>query len=356
MKPSLISQLESILQNADQFDEKQLFFSLKKIVQKTEDSYYTPTETPAVATILDDYINKKLLSTGNSLPKFQTSLDCIDLNPDIRFAPGEFIVIAGRPAMGKTQLLVQFAACMSQSIPVLYHSFDLNAEGLVNRLLRFFTELSGNIIQNANEYPEKIKEIVHAIDKIKNLQLTINENAALHLHHFIEYSKRQIETNGVQVILIDYLQLMGGINHRYREQEIGFITRELKKLAREHNVCIIVSSQLSRAVENRAGDKRPILSDLRESGSIEQEADKVFVIYRPEYYGFIEDNSGNSTKSMVDLMLLKNRNGPCCELKVKIDENFTRFRDMDSQEKIDKIEISLISKRLHELDNENSPF
>jgi hypothetical protein len=82
----------------------------------------------------------------------------------------------------------------------------------------------------------------------------------------------------------------------------------------------------------------------------------VFAIYRPEYYGFSEDSSGKTTKSIAELLLLKNRNGPCCELKVKIDENFTRFRDFDSQEKIESIEISLISKRLNELDNENSPF
>ena len=139
-------------------------------------------------------------------------------------------------------------------------------------------------------------------------------------------------------------------SNRYRnsrELEIGYISRELKNIAKDNNVCVIASSQLSRAVESRGGNKRPMLSDLRESGAIEQDADKVIFIHRPEYYGFLEDEEGNNLSGVAELLIAKNRNGRVGDVRLMVDKDFTRFKDFELVNR----EFSLSNYRLGELDN-----
>ena len=135
---------------------------------------------------------------------------------------------------------------------------------------------------------------------------------------------------GIGMIVIDYLQLMSGSasnKNTNREQEIAGISRSLKEIAKELDVCVIALSQLSRAVESRGGDKRPVLSDLRESGSIEQDADMVMFLYRPEYYGFETDDEGNSTLGMAELIIAKQRNGPTGTVKLQFIGQYGKFSD-----------------------------
>ncbi|MBK6953811.1 MAG: DnaB-like helicase C-terminal domain-containing protein [Crocinitomicaceae bacterium] len=135
----------------------------------------------------------------------------------------------------------------------------------------------------------------------------------------------------MKIIVVDYLQLMGSHRNRYnRETEMSIISRALKNIARDLNVCVIAASQLSRSVETRGGDKRPYLSDLRESGAIEQDADKVIFLYRGNYYGLIEDENGMPTDGIAELIVAKNRSGTLDNIRMSIDSEFTRFTDLDS--------------------------
>jgi replicative DNA helicase len=132
-----------------------------------------------------------------------------------------------------------------------------------------------------------------------------------------------------------------------RELEISYISRELKNIAKDFNVCVIASSQLSRAVEQRGGDKKPMLADLRESGAIEQDADKVIFVYRPAYYGFVFDENGNNVEEITELILAKNRTGSLGVVKLLRDSNFTNYRNFDGF----KNEFSFSKNRMEELDN-----
>jgi replicative DNA helicase len=124
------------------------------------------------------------------------------------------------------------------------------------------------------------------------------------------YCEKMVAEKGIRVIAIDYLQMLSSNRYRHnRELEVSYISRTLKKIAKDLNICMIVTSQLSRSVETRGGDKRPLLSDLRESGAIEQDADKVIFVYRPDYYGITTDEDGNTTKGQLELLMVKNRTG-----------------------------------------------
>ena len=162
-----------------------------------------------------------------------------------------------------------------------------------------------------------------------------------------------IEENGVKVIFVDYLQMMGTRKYGYnREAEISYISRELRSIALDFNVCIVVSSQLSRATETRPGYKRPLLSDLKESGAIEQDADKVIFLYRPEYYRIEEwdDDECSPAKNTAELIVAKNKNGYLDKVRVEIEEEFTGFKNY---EYTFKNEFSFSQDRLNEMVTKN---
>jgi replicative DNA helicase len=183
--------------------------------------------------------------------------------------------------------------------------------------------------------------------KMGELKVFINDGYNNSISAFINYCIGQIKGKGVKVIIVDYLQMMSSNKYRNnRELEISHISRELKNLAKDYNIVVIASSQLSRALELRTGSKRPQLSDLRESGAIEQNADKVIFIHRPEAYGMDVDENGNSTAGLVELIVAKNRNGRTGDVALMRDMNFTNFKDFDSY----KTDFSFSSDRLREID------
>lgn len=355
MKPLLHNQLEKIVLRSENYDEKYLLYKLKQLVLEADSRLFSREPTPALDSLLEQYTTR-LFEKSTEKNFIPTGIKSIDNNPSVRFTPGEYIIIAGRPAMGKTQLMTQIALNIAKTSAVLYNSFDMSAEMLLNRFLKTESKLHFDIIQNGNGSKEELKQLTDAIQRIKQLKIFVNDIYTHQLYKFMDYCHKQIEENDVKVIFVDYLQLMGGIYYKNREQEISMISRELKSLARDYKVTVIVSSQLSRAVEVRAGDKRPILSDLRDSGSLEQDADKVFAIYRPEYYGFMEDADGNSTHHLMELLLVKNRNGAAMDLKLISNENFSFFNDFEGFDHIEKIEIPFITKRMKELDDDQYPF
>jgi len=269
-----------------------------------------------------------------------------DFDERIPLFRGEYIVIGGRPAMGKTHLLMNLALNMSTNVPVLYCSFDLSEGLLMKRMVAALSGISLNqlMMGSLNRLEQKLIESVNA--EFQERRLWISDQGTNSLQILRERCKKHVDEDGVQVIFIDYIQLISSDRYRHnREMEMSYVSRELKAIAREFNVLIIASSQLSRMVETRGGDKRPILSDLRESGSIEQDADKVFFLYRPEYYGFMQDEDGNTTDGITELILAKNRSGSLERIQYARDGNYTRIISINDH--LDR--FSIHPDRLEEL-------
>ncbi|MBK7131222.1 MAG: DnaB-like helicase C-terminal domain-containing protein [Crocinitomicaceae bacterium] len=241
---------------------------------------------------------------------------------------GEMVVFGGRPGMGKTSVLVNLSLNLARQVPVLYFSFDLGADALMNRFISGLSEVPVQKIERiALDDAEKV-ELIKVMDEWKKLPLYIHDTGNHSLSLIRLMCEKAVKEKGVRVIVMDYLQLMK--THRFknnRDLEISMITREIKNMARELGLCFLVSSQLSRSAETRGGDKRPYLSDLRESGAIEQEADKVFFVYRPEYYGLFEDETGMPTDGILELILAKNRTGPLNTIKLGFEKETGRLRN-----------------------------
>ena len=229
--------------------------------------------------------------------------------------PSDLVIIAARPAMGKTAFVLSCArnAAVQFNKPVVVFSLEMSSVQLVNRLISGETEMEQEKIRKGNLAEWEWQQLHSKIGRLTEAPLFIDDTPALNIFEFRAKCRRLKAQYDVQLIIVDYLQLMhgkGDSKSGNREQEIGSISRALKSVAKELNVAVIALSQLSRAVENRPGSsKRPMLSDLRESGSIEQDADMVLFLYRPEYYGLEEDEQGRSTAGIGEVIIAKHRNG-----------------------------------------------
>lgn len=245
----------------------------------------------------------------------------------------DMIVIAARPGMGKTAFVLSMArnASVDFNRPVAVFSLEMSAIQLVNRLIAGETELTSDKLRKGNLQPHEYEQLHTRIKKISEAPLFIDDTPALSIFELRAKCRRLKQQHGVELIIIDYLQLMtaGGEGKGNREQEISNISRSIKQIAKELEVPIIALSQLSRSVETRGGDKRPMLSDLRESGAIEQDADIVGFIYRPEYYN-ITDVENVSTKGLAQIIIAKHRNGALEDVNLKFVAEFSKFENLDS--------------------------
>ncbi|MBQ2429381.1 MAG: DnaB-like helicase C-terminal domain-containing protein, partial [Alistipes sp.] len=196
------------------------------------------------------------------------------------------------------------------------------------------TGLSGTDIKSGRLTPEQWRHLESATKPLGTAPLFIDDTPALSVFEFRSKARRLKIHNDIKIIIIDYLQLMTGNaeSKGNREQEVAFISRTLKAIAKELNVPIIALSQLSRATETRGGSKRPQLSDLRESGAIEQDADIVAFIHRPEYYGMNTDENGMPTAGMAEIIIAKHRSGAATDVKLRFLKEQTRFMDLDMDE------------------------
>lgn len=347
MKQDIINKIQDIIGNQNT-DEREILFQLKGVLYETEMQNQIARESKSIADLVSENLTqlKEETHQGNAIKTGFAEFDKLFGG----FGLGEFIVIGGRPSMGKTQLLVNLSLNISIETPILYFTFDLSEFLLTSRFISSFSGIAVNkILQNelTDEHKNKLASVGNKFSKHKIL---VNDSCNNSFTALKAHCLKQIEENGVKVIVIDYLQMMSSNKYRNnRELEISHISRELKNIAKDFNVCVIASSQLSRAVESRGGDKRPQLSDLRESGAIEQDADKVIFIYRPEYYGLECDENGNSTAGLTEIILSKNRNGSLGTVKLLRDANFTNYRDFDEY----KNDFSFSKRRLDEID---SPF
>ena len=263
---------------------------------------------------------------------------------------GELVVIGGRPAMGKSLFVVNLVSNICNQESILFLSFDLTPSVLTARLLSDRTGISVTKIIN-NQLIDSDKELLKdAAKTLEKSKLFISDVGVGNINDAIQIIKDHVTAFQTKIVVIDYLQLLGiGKYNTGREAEIGHICRLLKMCAKELNICILLLSQLSRAVEVRGSSKRPQLSDLRDSGSIEQIADKVWLLYRPEYYMIdeLDDVERTSSYAIMILCVAKNKNGRIGESYFKRDGRFTRFSSINTF--YESFEVNQL--RLSQLDN-----
>lgn len=225
----------------------------------------------------------------------------------------DLIILAARPGTGKTAFVVTIArnAAVDFNRPVGIFSLEMTSNQLVTRFISGEAELPADRLRKGELEDHEYQQLQSKISKLTNAPIYMDDTPALSIFEFRAKARRLVQQHKVELIIVDYLQLMvSGQEGRFsREQEVSLISRSLKSIAKELDVPIIALSQLSRAVEQRGGNKRPQLSDLRESGAIEQDADIVAFIYRPEAAGITMDDHGNSTQGMAELIIAKHRNG-----------------------------------------------
>jgi len=247
----------------------------------------------------------------------------------------DLVIIAARPAMGKTAFVLSCArnAAVDFQKPVVVFSLEMSSVQLVNRLISGEAEIEQEKIRKGNLAEWEWQQLHSKIGRLSEAPLLIDDTPALNIFEFRAKCRRLKSQYDIQMVIVDYLQLMhgkgeGGGN---REQEIGSISRALKSVAKELDVSVIALSQLSRAVESRPGQngKRPMLSDLRESGSIEQDADMVLFLYRPEYYGIMEDESGRSNAGVGEVIIGKNRHGETGIVPLRFIGKYVKFADLE---------------------------
>lgn len=249
--------------------------------------------------------------------------------------PSDLVIIAARPAMGKTAFVLSCArnAAVLHDKPVAVFSLEMSSVQLVNRLISGETEIEQEKLRKGNLADHEWEQLHARIGKLSTAPLLIDDTPALNIFEFRAKCRRLKAQYDIQLVIVDYLQLMHAKSDGKggnREQEIGSISRSLKSVAKELNIPVIALSQLSRAVENRpGGSKRPMLSDLRESGSIEQDADMVLFLYRPEYYGLIEDENGAPTAGVGEVIIAKHRNGETGTVRLNFVGKYVKFTDLD---------------------------
>ena len=246
----------------------------------------------------------------------------------------DLIIIAARPGMGKTAFVLALArnAAVDFKRPIAVFSLEMSNVQLAQRLISMEAEISGSKLRNGQLEDYEWQQLHSSLEKISEAPIFIDDTPGLNVFELRAKCRRLKMQHDIQMIVIDYLQLMTGghdNNKGNREQEISAISRALKGLAKELHVPVIALSQLSRAVETRGGTKRPMLSDLRESGAIEQDADIVSFIYRPEYYQILEDEEGQSLKGVAEIIIAKHRNGALKTVKLKFTDQFAKFGNLE---------------------------
>lgn len=248
----------------------------------------------------------------------------------------DLIIIAARPAMGKTAFVLSMAKNMAvnYNTPVAIFSLEMSNIQLVNRLICNTCELPADKIKSGRLESREWDQLMTRIKNLYTAPLYVDDTASLSIFELRTKARRLVREHDVQFIIIDYLQLMNasGMKFGSREQEVSMISRSLKQLAKELNIPIVALSQLNRSVESRTDGKRPQLSDLRESGAIEQDADIVCFIHRPEYYYKSDtDPEGNDIRNLAQFIIAKHRNGQVTDVKMKFRGEYTRFENWNDE-------------------------
>lgn len=274
--------------------------------------------------------------------------------------PSDLVIIAARPSMGKTAFVLSMARNMAveHAKPVAIFSLEMSAMQLVTRLISSETEISSEKLRNGRLEAYEWEQLDAKIRSLEEAKMLIDDTAAISVFELRAKARRMVQQFDVQAIVVDYLQLMTGEPdaRQNRENEVSMISRSLKAIAKELNVPVIALSQLNRSPVSRT-DKRPQLSDLRESGAIEQDADMVIFIHRPEYFNITEDNEGNPTTNMAEIILAKHRNGATGVVQLTFRKEFAKFVDMEGSLDMPNANNVVMSSKLNAggepIDDEN---
>jgi len=279
---------------------------------------------------IEEISNKEGLS---GVPSGFTDLDKLTSG----WQPSDLVIIAARPGMGKTALTLTMARniAVGQNIPVAFFSLEMSSVQLITRLISSETGLSSEKLRTGNLEPHEWEQLNVKVKSLEQAPLFIDDTPSLSIFDLRAKARRLSSQHGIKLIVVDYLQLMTGGGSQKggnREQEISSISRNLKALAKELSIPVLALSQLSRAVETRGGSKRPLLSDLRESGAIEQDADIVSFIYRPEYYNIDEwdDDDQSPTQGQAEFIIAKHRNGGLDSIRLKFIGQLGKFENLDN--------------------------
>lgn len=250
------------------------------------------------------------------------------------FQSSDLIILAGRPAMGKTALAICLAwNIANRDIPVAFFSLEMSHPQLTDRIISNVCSISGDKIMRGmldREEWDRIDKSVYNMDR----PLYIDDTAGLTTYQLRSKARYLVRSKGIKIIFVDYLQLMNVSEGEYsnKQEKVAIISSALKSLAKELNVPVVALSQLNRGIESREGleGKRPQLSDLRESGAIEQDADVVMFVHRPEYYHIYQDDSGNDLRGMAQIIIAKHRKGAIGDVNLKFKSEFLRFEEPGS--------------------------
>ena len=273
--------------------------------------------------------NRKEAKTGiTGIPSGFKDLDFITSG----WQKSDLIIVAARPGMGKTAFMLSLLrnAAIDNDIPVAIFSLEMSSSQLIMRIMSAETEIESDKFRKGLMEGYEIQQMITKTERLSQSKIFVDDTPALSIFELRTKCRKLKLQHNIQMVIVDYLQLLTFNNHKNtfnREQEIAYISRSLKSLAKELDIPIITPSQLSRAAEVRGGDKRPMLSDLRESGAIEQDADIVMFLYRPEYYGITEDDIGNDIKGLTEIIIAKHRNGPLNTAKIKFIGKYVKFTD-----------------------------
>lgn len=307
-------------------DSKNALNDVYEILNKTEkvlgdlQNGVIKKKSESIGVLKNEVLNdiERVLHTGIS-SGVPTSIHRLNMQTN-GWQKSDLVILAGRPAMGKTSVAIDF--CLHPALngtPAAFFSLEMSSHQLASRILSVISQLNVQDIVNKTMNFETLKSLTNLSQPLNDTPLYIDDTPSLSLFELKTKARRLVKEKQVELIVIDYLQLMRGDSPKQREQEISEISRGLKALAKELNIPIIALSQLSRKCEERA-DKKPMLSDLRESGAIEQDADMVIFCHRPEYYGLNDYELGGeiiSAEQLFIFILAKFRNGQTGEIKAR---------------------------------------
>ena len=274
----------------------------------------------------------------------------------------DLVIIAGRPAMGKTSFALSMAKTIAADlrVPMAFFSLEMSNVQLVNRLISNACEIEGSKILNGQLKPDEWDRLDKRINNLLGAPLYIDDTPGLSVFELRTKARRLVREHGVKLIMIDYLQLMNANGMRFssRQEEVSTISRSLKGLAKELDIPVLALSQLNRGLESREGNegKRPQLSDLRESGAIEQDADMVVFVHRPEYYRIYQDENGRDLRGMAEILIAKHRKGATGIITLSFRGEFTRFENPEDKSLDNRAPIGgeIVSSRVNG-DNNNPP-
>ena len=367
IKRSLINIARNI--TGDAFDDSVDIFDL---LNNAESELFTVTE----GTLRKSYDKMSSLIKGalenievlrskedglSGIPSGFTNLDRVTSG----WQKSDLIICAARPGMGKTAFALTMARNISieHSFPIGFFSLEMSSEQLVNRLIASEAELGSSKLRKGDLADHEMVQLHEKIKGLSEAPIFIDDTPGLTIFELRAKARRLVKNHNVKIIIIDYLQLMNaGGNSGNREQEISTISRSLKGIAKELKIPVIALSQVNRGVENRTGigSKRPMLSDLRESGAIEQDADIVTFIYRPEYYKIYEWDNGDDSRGQAEIIIAKHRNGSLKNVRLKFIGEFAKFSDLDyfeseNSDAINNTSMISISSSMNN-ENDSTPF